>query len=77
MFGTHPNGLDHWIDCVLILDGENLSVVDQVVVMMIQDPTRNGAHLIVTTNAQVEVAHMYMDHFPGIHTPNTRRGRYA
>ena len=35
-FGTHPNGLHHWIDCVLVLDSENLSVVDQVVGIMIQ-----------------------------------------
>lgn len=30
-FGFHANGLDHWIDRALVLDGENLWVVDQVI----------------------------------------------
>lgn len=34
-FGIHLNGLNHWINCVLVFDSQNLLAIDQVVRMMI------------------------------------------
>lgn len=34
-FVTHLNELDYWTDCILVLDYDNLSIVEQIVMMMI------------------------------------------